>query len=53
MNPIKRLKERFERETPTMKLFIVLIVLLIIGIIIRWDYVVDGITAGFGFFRTK
>lgn len=49
----RRLKETFDRQSPTVKTFLILIVLLVIGIIIRWDAVMDGISAGFRFYSTN
>lgn len=36
--------------SPTLKGFIVIILICIIGIIIRWKFIVAGIAKGFGFY---
>ncbi len=50
---LKRLIEKYKEQTPTMQGFIVLFILLVIGIIIRWNSIIEGIRAGFEFFSTK
>lgn len=40
----------FKNLPPTTKGMVVLCILLIIGIIIRWDATIEGIKRGFGFF---
>jgi hypothetical protein len=47
---IEKIVEKFKKLTPNVQGFIILIFLLIIGIIIRWDYVIDNIIRGFKFF---
>ncbi len=47
---IGKIVDKFKKLTPNVQGFIILIVLLIIGIIIRWDYVIDNIIRGFKFF---
>lgn len=42
--------EWFQKQTPTARALIVLIPLLILGILIRWPYIIDGIRRGFGFY---
>lgn len=48
-NPFKRLKNWYSEQTPTTKGFIWMGVLLIIGIILRWDYISKEVVAAFGF----
>lgn len=43
--------EKFKTLTPTTQGFIVVGILLIIGIIIRWKYIMEEITRGFNFFN--
>lgn len=51
---IKRIFTNFVAEfknlSPTSKGMIILCILLIIGIILRWDTTIEGIKRGFGFF---
>ncbi len=47
---IAKIKEHFSNLSPVSKGFIIIIVLLIIGIIIRWEYITDGIIRGFNYF---
>lgn len=51
MNAFKRFKEWYSNQTPTTKGFLIIGVLLIIGIIIRWDYISNAVLQSFGFFR--
>ena len=48
-----KLVAEYNQLTPTGKAMVVLSILLIIGIIIRWDATMDGIAKGFGFFSNK
>lgn len=48
-NPFTRLKVWYSAQTPTTKGFIWIGLLLIIGIIIRWDYISREVVAAFGF----
>lgn len=41
---------KFEEQSPTTKGFIIMIVLLVIGILLRWDTVISEIKRGFSFF---
>jgi hypothetical protein len=43
----------FKEASPTVKAFIVIGLLLIIGIILRWDTIVEEVSNGFNFFNTK
>ena len=36
--------------TPTAKAMVALCILLVIGILLRWDATIEGIKRGFGFF---
>jgi hypothetical protein len=49
----KKIKEWYSSQSDTVKAFIWIGVLLIIGIIIRWDYIIDHISKGFDFYSTK
>ena len=50
---IKKIVEGFNNLTPTAQGMIILGILLVIGIIIRWDYIVGEIGRGFNFFSGK
>ncbi len=50
---MKSLKDKFNEQTPTMKGFILIIILLIIGIILRWDSIIEEAADGFRFFSKK
>ncbi len=50
---ITKLVGSYNELTPTAKAMVVLCVLLVIGIIIRWDATMEGIQRGFGFFGGK
>lgn len=43
----------FKEQTPTVKAFIVLMVILIIGIILRWDTIISEVERGFNYFSAK
>lgn len=43
----------FKSLTPTSQGLILLGILLIIGIIIRWDYIISEVIRGFGFYSGK
>ncbi len=43
----------YKSQSPTTKGLIIAGLILLIGIIIRWDYVMDGIRRGFNFYNTK
>ena len=45
-----KLAADFKEMTPTGKSMVVLCILLIIGILIRWEATIEGIKRGFGFF---
>ena len=46
-----KLAQWYKDLTPTAKSMVVLCILLVIGIIIRWDATMEGIERGFGFFK--
>lgn len=46
----ERVKERIDQASPTTVGFILLIIILTIGIIIRWEYVINEIGRGFHYF---
>lgn len=46
----KKIYKAFQDLNPNVQGFIILIVILIIGIIIRWDYIIDNIIRGFKYF---
>jgi len=45
-----KLREWYQKQPDTVKGAFWLGLILIIGIIIRWDFVIDGIRRGFGFY---
>lgn len=47
-NPFRKLVNWYSDQTPTTKGFIWIGVLMIIGIIIRWDYISERVMAAFG-----
>lgn len=48
-NPFVRLKDWYVAQTPNVKGFIWIGIILIIGIIIRWDYISERVVSAFGF----
>ncbi len=48
---IKKLIADFKEMSPTMQGFIILGILLVIGIILRWDYISSEVMRGFNFFN--
>ena len=48
-NPFTRLKNWYSEQSSTAKGFIWIGLLLIIGIILRWDYISSRVVAAFGF----
>lgn len=48
-NPFIKLKDWYSAQTPTVKGFIWMGVILIVGIIIRWDYISERVVSSFGF----
>ncbi|MBQ0054435.1 MAG: hypothetical protein KBS89_08280 [Bacteroidales bacterium] len=49
-NQILKLYASFKAQSQTSKTFIILIILLLIGILLRWSTVIDGIVRGFRFY---
>ena len=47
---IANLVADLKEMTPTAKAMVVLCILLVIGILLRWDATIEGIKRGFGFF---
>ncbi len=47
-NPFTKLRNWYTAQTPTTKGFIWIGILLIIGIIIRWDYISEKVISSFG-----
>lgn len=47
---LSKLKNRFNQLSPFTQGSIILILLLIIGIILRWDIIMEGVNKGFKFF---
>ena len=48
MSPLSKIKNWYTAQTPTAKGLIWIGVILIIGIIIRWDYISDRVMSSFG-----
>ena len=48
-NPFKKLSKWYSEQTPTAKGFLWIGLLLIIGIILRWDYISKEVVSAFGF----
>jgi len=46
----RKLTDWYNGQPDTVKGAIWLGIILVIGIIIRWDFVIDGIRRGFGFY---
>ena len=46
---LEKIKNWYESQTPTAKGMIWMLIILIIGIIIRWDFVSSGILKSFNF----
>lgn len=51
MEAFRKFREWYSAQTPTAKGFMIIGILLIIGIIIRWDYISARVLASFGIFR--
>ena len=49
----KNLKDWYNRQSDTTKALIWIGLICIIGIILRWDAVVKGISKGFSFYSSK
>ncbi len=50
---MKRFITWFRAQTPTVQAMLVLMVLLLLGILLRWDAVMEGIRKGFSFYSKK
>ena len=50
MGFIKKTKKWFTGLSETQQGYILLIILLVIGIILRWNYIIDNIIKGFDYF---
>ena len=50
---IRKISEGFNKLSPTAQGMIILGILLVIGIIFRWDYIMEEIGRGFNFFSGK
>ncbi|HIZ85062.1 MAG TPA: hypothetical protein IAC04_01030 [Candidatus Coprenecus stercoravium] len=48
MNPLIRLRNWYSAQTPAAKGMIWIGLLLIIGIILRWDYISERVVSSFG-----
>lgn len=49
----KKIKEWYFRQNETTKAFVWIGLICILGIIIRWNAVVEGISKGFSFYSSK
>ena len=49
MNPFIKPKNWYTDQTPTTTGFIWMGIILIIGIILRWDYISERVVSSFGF----
>lgn len=45
-----KLVSKFKELSPTVQGFVILALLLIIGILIRWNYIIREVSRGFKFF---
>lgn len=50
---IDKIKEWWKSQSSTTQVFLVLILFLIIGIIIRWDFISESVSNGFDFLKFK
>ncbi|MPM05503.1 hypothetical protein SDC9_51793 [bioreactor metagenome] len=46
----KDYKEKIKGMTPTTKGFILIIIILVLGILFRWNFIINEIVKGFKFF---
>ena len=49
---MRKLVEWYKKQSDTTKALIWLGVVALIGIILRWDYIVESVTRGFEFYST-
>lgn len=47
---MSRLKEKWENLSPSVKILIITGLTAIVGIILRWRYVAEGLAKGFGYY---
>lgn len=47
---MRRLKEKWEMLSPSVKILIITGLTAVVGIILRWRHVVDGLAKGFGYY---
>lgn len=45
-----KFKEKWENQSPVTKGFLLIILIVTIGIILRWDYIIKEISNGFKYF---
>jgi hypothetical protein len=48
-----KIKNWYNGQSQTTKAFIWVAVLLIIGIVLRWNHIIDNIISGFNFFKQQ
>lgn len=48
---LKKIKQWYSEQTDTTKALIWIGIIAIIGIILRWNVIIDGIGRGFSFYR--
>ena len=53
MKLFKRIKTWYGAQTDTTKALLWIGLIAVIGILIRWDAVVEGVKHGFGFYSSK
>ena len=46
-----KLKRKFKKLSPTEQGFLIIIAVCIIGIIIRWDHILESVKASFEYFK--
>lgn len=49
----RKLTEKFKEMSPTAQGLVVLCIILVIGIILRWEYIISEVAKGFDFFGGK
>lgn len=50
---LKKFTNTFKNLNPNIQGFVILIVILVIGIILRWNYIIDNIIRGFKYFSKQ
>ena len=48
---LDKLKRKFKELSPTEKGFLIIIVICLIGIIVRWNTIIDSVKASFEYFK--